>query len=235
MTMRRSVLAVTVTALVALLASSCSSTKTANQEIQEGRKELVEMTSAELNRKATKAARDEAKKLKKEGWTVAPGALPLDRQLDRSYLMQYEFDENLYPKYIMGEAMSVGSNYDGAKMQALELAKQNLAGQIQTEITALVENTVSNEQLEAEQAETITRSVLASKNLISQNIGRTLTVVEAYRTLQNKNKEVLVRIAYSSDMAMAAAKKAVRENLEEKGEDLHNELEVVFSQKQSAK
>lgn len=235
MTMRRSVLAVTVTALVALLASSCSSTKTANQEIQEGRKELVEMTSAELNRKATKAARDEAKKLKKEGWMVAPGALPLDKQLDRSYMMQYEFDENLYPKYIMGEAMSVGSNYDGAKMQALELAKQNLAGQIQTEITALVENTVSNEQLEAEQAETITRSVLASKNLISQNIGRTLTVVEVYRTLPNKNKEVLVRIAYSSDMAMAAAKKAVRENLEEKGEDLHNELEVIFSQKQSAK
>ena len=72
-------------------------------------KELVEMTSAEVNRKATKAARDEAKKLKKEGWMVTPGALPLDKQLDRSYMMQYEFDENLYPKYIMGEAMSAGS------------------------------------------------------------------------------------------------------------------------------
>lgn len=233
MTMRRSVLAVTVTALVALLASSCSSTKTANQEIQEGRKELVEMTSAELNRKATKAARDEAKKLKKEGWMVAPGALPLDRQLDRSYLMQYEFDENLYPKYIMGEAMSVGSNYDGAKMQALELAKLNLAGQIQNEIVAVVKNLLANDQLGAEEAATVTRSVMSAKNRIVQNIGRTLTVVEAYRTLRNKNKEVLVRIAYSSEMAMSAAKNAVRESLEAEGEELGKEVDEIFSRKQN--
>ncbi len=233
MTMRRSVLAVTVTALVALLASSCSSTKTANQEIQEGRKELVEMTSAELNRKATKAARDEAKKLKKEGWMVAPGALPLDRQLDRSYLMQYEFDENLYPKYIMGEAMSVGSNYDGAKMQALELAKLNLAGQIQNEIVAVVKNLLANDQLGAEEAATVTRSVMSAKNRIVQNIGRTLTVVEAYRTLRNKNKEVLVRIAYSSEMAMSAAKNAVRESLEVEGEELGKEVDEIFSRKQN--
>lgn len=233
MTMRRSVLAVTVTALVALLALSCSSTKTANQEIQEGRKELVEMTSAELNRKATKAARDEAKKLKKEGWMVAPGALPLDRQLDRSYLMQYEFDENLYPKYIMGEAMSVGSNYDGAKMQALELAKLNLAGQIQNEIVAVVKNLLANDQLGAEEAATVTRSVMSAKNRIVQNIGRTLTVVEAYRTLRNKNKEVLVRIAYSSEMAMSAAKNAVRESLEVEGEELGKEVDEIFSRKQN--
>lgn len=226
-------LAVTVTALVALLASSCSSTKTANQEIQEGRKELVEMTSAELNRKATKAARDEAKKLKKEGWMVAPGALPLDRQLDRSYMMQYEFDENLYPKYIMGEAMSVGSNYDGAKMQALELAKLNLAGQIQNEIVAVVKNLLANDQLGAEEAATVTRSVMSAKNRIVQNIGRTLTVVEAYRTLRNKNKEVLVRIAYSSEMAMSAAKNAVRESLEAEGEELGKEVDEIFSRKQN--
>ena len=106
--------------------------------------------------------------------------------------MQYEYDENGYPKYIMGEAMSIGGNYDAAKMQALELAKQNLAGQIQTEVTALIENTVTNKQLEAEEAATITQRVLASKNLISQSIGRTITIMESYRTLSNKNKEVLV-------------------------------------------
>lgn len=226
-------LAVTVTALVALLASSCSSTKTANREIQEEREELVEMTSAEVNRKATKAARDEAKKLKKEGWMVAPGALPLDKQLDRSYMMQYEFDENLYPKYIMGEAMSVGSNYDGAKMQALELAKLNLAGQIQNEIVAVVKNLLANDQLGAEEAATVTRSVMSAKNRIVQNIGRTLTVVEAYRTLRNKNKEVLVRIAYSSEMAMSAAKNAVRESLEVEGEELGKEVDEIFSRKQN--
>ena len=129
---------------------------------------------------------------------------------------------------MMGEAISIGENYDGAKMQALELAKQNLAGQIQTEITALIENSVANNQLEAEEAATVTKSVLASKNLISQSIGRTITVVEVYRTLTNKNKEVLVRIAYNSAMAKAAAKKAMREELEQSGNELHEKLDSLL-------
>lgn len=198
------------------------------KELAKERKELVKASKAELNEKATKTARKEAKRLKKEGWTTAPGALPLEKQLDKSYLMQYEFDEDMFPKYILGEAMSVGGNYDAAKMQALELAKQNLAGQIQTEVTALIENTVANEQLEEEQAQSITRSVMASKNLISQSIGRTVPVMELYRTLPNKNKEVLVRIAYNSEMAKKAALKAVKEDLEKKGDELHNQLDELL-------
>lgn len=198
------------------------------KELAKERKELMKASKAELNSKATKAARKEAKTLKKEGWITAPGALPLEKQLDKSYLMQYEYDEEMFPKYIMGEAMSIGGNYDAAKMQALELAKQNLAGQIQTEVTALIENTVANEQMEAEQAASITRSVMASKNLISQSIGRTIPIMELYRTLSNKNKEVLVRIAYNSDMAKKAAKKAIKEDLEKKGNDLHNKLDELL-------
>lgn len=198
------------------------------KELAKERKELVKASKSELNHKASKTARKEAKHLKKEGWTVTPGALPLDKQLDKAYMMQYEYDADMYPKYVMAEAMSIGGNYDAAKMQALELAKQNLAGQIQTEVTALIENTVANEQLSAEQAESITRSVMASKNLISQSIGRTITVVEAYRTLANKNKEVLIRIAYNGDTAKALAKKAIREDLEKKGDDLHKKLDELL-------
>ncbi len=186
------------------------------------------MSKAELNDKASKAARKEAKKLRKEGWTNAPGALPLEKQLDKSYLMQGEYDEDLFPKYLMGEAMSIGENYDAAKMQALELAKQNLAGQIQTEVTALIENTVANKQLQPEEAASVVQSISAGKSLITQSIGRVITVVEVYRTVSNKNKEVLVRIAYNAEMAKAAAKKVVREDLEKRGEDLHNKLDELL-------
>lgn len=201
------------------------------KEQRKERKEMSKMTKNELNSKATKAARKEAKRLAKEGWQVAPGALPLDKQLDRSYNLQYEIDEFLLPRYIMGEAMSVGENYDAAKMQAIELAKQNLAGQIATEVTALVENTVANKQLAAEQATSITQTVTASKNLISQSIGRVVPVVEVYRVKNNKNKEVLVRIAYSTEMAMQAAKKVIRDELEKKGEDLHEQLDNILGVK----
>lgn len=198
------------------------------QEQRNERKEIYKSSKSQLNEKASKSARKEAKRFEKEGWQVAPGALPLEKQLDKSYLMQMEYDEDMYPKYLMGEAMSIGENYDAAKMQALELAKQSLAGQIQTEVTALIENSVANKQLAAEQATSLTQSVMASKSLISQSIGRTITVMELYRTKQNNNKEVLVRIAYNGDMAKAAAKKVIREQLEEKGEELHQKLDELL-------
>lgn len=214
-------------AFLAMTAGSLYAQST--NDLAKERKENAKMTRAELKQKASKAARKEAKKLQKEGWQTAPGALPIDKQLDKSYNMQYEYDESGYPKYLMGEAMSIGENYDGAKMQALELAKQNLAGQIQTEITALVENQVSNQQLSAEEAATVTKSVMASKNLISQSMGRILPVMEVYRTLSNKNKEVLTRIAYNSAMAKETAKKAIRKDLEKQGDQLKGQLDKLLN------
>lgn len=209
-------------------AMTCSvSAQSASDMIKE-RKELARQSKTELNAKASKAARKEAKRLKKEGWQTAPGALPLDKQLDRAYTMQYEFDAEGYPKYFYGEAMSIGQNYDGAKMQALELAKLNLAGSIQGEVTALIENSVANEQLAPEEANTVTKSIEAAKSLISQKIGRTVTVVEAYRTLSNKNKEVMVRVAYNSAMAKAAAKAAMRESLEKESKGLQKKLDEIL-------
>lgn len=211
-----------------LLAGTSASYAQLSKEQLKQRKELRKQTKKELSEKASKQARKEAKKLTKEGWTIAPGALPIDKQLDKSYLMQQEYDEDMFPKYIMAEAMSIGENYDAAKMQAIELAKQNLAGQIQTEVTALIENTVANKQLEAEEAASVVQSILAGKNLISQSIGRTIPIVEVYRTKANKNKEVLVRIGYNAKMAKAAAKAAVREDLEKRGDDLHKKLDKLL-------
>ncbi len=198
------------------------------RDIAKERKQIAKLAKSELTAKASKDARKEAKKLTKQGWLVTPGALPLAKQLDRSYMMQYEYDETLYPTYIMADAMSIAENYDAGKTQALELAKQNLAGQIQTEITALVENTVANQQLPAEQAASVVQTITASKNLISQRMGRVVPVMECYRVKDNKNKEVLVRLAYNHKMAMEQAKQVIREQLEEKGEKLHEQLDQVL-------
>ncbi|MFI3315409.1 MAG: hypothetical protein R3Y04_07060 [Rikenellaceae bacterium] len=142
--------------------------------------------------------------------------------------MQYEFNDDLTPKYIMGEAMSIAGNYDAAKMQALELAKQNLAGQIESEINALIESTIANQQLSEEEAATVSKTVIASKNKISQKLGKVLNVMELYRELENKNKEVLVRIAYSSDTAFDIVKETIREELIDEGEELHKKLDAML-------
>lgn len=212
----------------ALLCLTANISAQSNKDILKERKEVRKASKSELNEKATKAARKDAKRLTKEGWITAPGALPLEKQLDKSYLMQMEYDNDMYPKYLMGEAMSIGENYDAAKMQALELAKQNLAGQIQTEVTALIENSVANQQLANEDASSLTQSIMGAKNLISQSIGRTITVMECYRVKTNKNKEVLVRIAYNGTMAKAVAKKAIQDELKGKSEDLQKKLDEIL-------
>lgn len=212
----------------AILCLSANITAQTTKDVRKERQEMRKASKSELNEKASKDARKEAKKLTKEGWITVPGALPLEKQLDKSYMMQTEYDEDMYPKYLMGEAMSIGENYDAAKMQALELAKQNLAGLIQTEVTALVENSVANKQLGAEEAASLTQSIMGAKNLISQSIGRTIIVMECYRVKSNKNKEVLVRIAYNGAMAKAAAKRAVQDELKDKSEEIHKKLDKIL-------
>lgn len=214
--------------VVCLMAGTTTSYAQLSDDQKKERAEMLKASKAQLNEKASKTAQKEAKKLEKEGWQNAPGALPIEKQLDKSYLMQYEYDNDMYPKYIMGEAISIGGTYDAAKMQALELAKQNLAGQIQTEVTALIENTVANEQISEEDAASVTRSVMAAKNLISQSIGRTLPVIELFRTLKNKNKEVMVRIAYNGEMAKKLAKDAIRKQLAKEGEEKQKKLDELL-------
>lgn len=215
-------------ALVLAMAVPCTTLAQTQKELNKERKEVVKQSKKELNAKVSRSTKKEAKRLQKEGWQVAPGALPLEKQLEKAYTMQYEYDESGYPLYIMAEAMSIGENYDGAKAQALELAKENLAGQIHTEVTALVNSTVANKQLAAEDAATIVETVKASKNLISQSLGRVFPIVEVYRTKANKNKEVLVRLAYNEKMAREAAKRAIKQELEAKGQNLHEQLDTVL-------
>ena len=209
---------------ILLLSSGYGVAQLTKQQLKE-RQELAKQTKKQLNEKASKAARKEAKQLTKEGWKVAPGALPLEKQLDKSYLMQMEYEADGTPKFIMAEGMSTAGNYDAGKMQAIELAKQNLAGQIQTEITALIENTVANNQMEQSEATSLTKTVMVSKNLISQKIGRVVPIVETYRVVNGNNREVLVRLVYSMDEAKKVARDAIREELEQKGDKLHNQLD----------
>ncbi len=219
--------------LMAVLALSVSCSiafaegKTA-KEIRKERQEIRKMSKKELNTKVDRSIRKEAKRLAKEGWKVKPGAMPLEKQLERSYLMQCEFDETLFPKYIMGEASSIGENLEAARISAQALAINDLARQIQIEVTALIENTVSNRRLTPEEAASISESVMNSKTLISQSIGRTIPVIECFRLNEKKNTEVLFRVAYNSELALEAAKKAVRAELERKGANLNDQLDRVL-------
>lgn len=216
--------------LVVITVMMCGATIFAQsyEDIRREREIIRKMSKSELNDKASKEAKKEAKRLNKEGWLAAPGALPIERQLDRSYMMQMEYDEDMFPKYIMGEAMSLGANYDAAKLQATAIAKQNIAEKIQSEVAALITTEAANEQISEDEVNSFVKTVNASKQIISQNIGRVVDVIEIYRIVPGKKKEVRIMIAYNSDMAKRAAKNAILESLKDESSQLLEKLDQML-------
>jgi hypothetical protein len=182
----------------------------------------------EVNRKVSKVAKQQAKDMKKQGWITSPGDMPLENQFDEEFVMRHEKDENHELKYVFGDGQSRGENYDAAKMQALTLASQNLAGNIQKEVTAIIDNNVANKQTNKEGVESVTKSIAAGKQFISNSLKRTIPVVECYRDLGGGNVEVRVVIAYSFAQAKEITKEAVREDLEKQGDDLQKQLEKIL-------
>lgn len=202
-----------VTAACLLFSAQSAFSQLTKEQIKE-RQEIVKQTKKDLNQKASKDARKEAKRLENDGWKAAPGALPVVRQLDRAYVMQNEYDNDYMPKFFHSDGMAVSHSFEAAKTQATELARQALAGQIQSEATAIVENSVINNQISAEEAETITKTILSGQTLSSQTIGRIIPVVELYRDLPDGKKEVRVSIFYDAETARNLARKAATEELE---------------------
>lgn len=177
---------------------------------------------------ATKSIKKEARKYEKEGWKVAIGKPKLELQLKEAYTKGLEVDEKGYEKFITGEAMTVGETYDAARFQAVNLAKLDLAGKIETEIAELIDTKLANEQLSQKQAASLAESAAASKNLVSQKLGRVITPIDVYRDLPNGNVEVRIMVFYSQDLAMDTFKQTMREDLEQKADDLSKQLDKIL-------
>jgi len=187
-------------------------------------------TKKELTSKSIKLARKEAKSLSKEGFHVARGGMPLDKQLEDAWMMQLQKDEKGYPKYIVETGNSVAESQTAAKIQATETAKLAIAGTICTEIAALIESNIANQQLSNEDAASVTKTVASSKNLVAQELGRTLLLVEIYRSI-GVNTEANIRLAYESKTAQEIGKKVIRKQLEEETKLVQDKLDKLMDVK----
>ena len=182
------------------------------------------MLNQELQKKAIKAARTEAKKLAKEGFKTPAGKLPLEKQLESSWQKQVERTSTGEPSWYIASSRVIGGNQSSAFTQATNAAKIELAGQIQTRVTQLIESKVANDNMGQEEAASLSSVVAASKSVISANLGRVTPLVEVYKTLENKNVEVMVTLGYSMAAANKAAIDAIRKELSKKSVELANEL-----------
>ncbi|PLX13520.1 MAG: hypothetical protein C0598_03410 [Marinilabiliales bacterium] len=181
----------------------------------------------DIKKRAMKDARKEAKKLKKEGFKVAPGQLPMDKQIEATWIKRYESDDKGNKKWFVADARSVGETHSAAKLQAYEVAKVNLAGQIGSEIAGLIETNIANAQLNSEEAASVTETVATFKSLVGSKLGRTSTFFEADRQI-GKNTELYVTVGYSYDSAVEMAKEIIRKELKKKAEVQSDKLDKIL-------
>jgi len=180
-----------------------------------------------LKMKPPREIKKQAKDYEKQGYYEAIGAMSIERQLSNAWMREVETDEQGYPKYIVATGSSVGETQIAAKLQATEAAKLELAGTIATNVAALIENNIANSQLNTEEAASVTKTIAASKNIIAQELGMVIPLVELYKDI-NKNREANVRIAYNSEVAMEMAKRIIRKSLEDETNILQNKLEKLM-------
>lgn len=192
----------------------------------ESKKEL----RSTLKEKADKAARKEAKKVEKEGWHAFPGSLPIEKQLDRSYLMEYDIDEYGQQKFIFGMGLSTSNNLDAAKIQALEMAKIDLVNNIKSHVGNKAENDININQIGAQDFSSIKTDMSAVSKAI-ETLGRYIRVIEWYRETGVK-KEVRIRLALSTAEIDRIKHEQTDKALESKRKELREELKTEMEQEQ---
>ena len=225
--MKKSLL-VSVFAALAMMVSvnSFAQEKATKEDYKEIAKQ-EKVLNKDLQKKAIKEARKEAKKLTKEGFKTPVGKLPLDKQIENAWQKQAEMTPDGTPFWYVASSRAIGGNQSSAVLQATNAAKIDLAGQIQTKVSQLIEAKVANDDMGQEEAASLSSVVGASKSVISATLGRVVPLVKVYRTLDNKNVEVMVTLGYSMEAANKAAISAVRAELAKKSEDLAKELDKL--------
>ncbi len=200
-----------------------------------------------VKEKALKKARKEAKRLtKEEGWRVFPGDKPLDKMLEDSWMKQYEMklnnDMSETNAYIWSTGNGISKTKSAGKMQAMELAKVELAGQLKTHVAALTTSNIANDQLSGVDAETEMSIVQSAKSITSATLTQIKPIVVLYRTkiprneLKKNNRqqlapgvsEIQVMLFYDLYQADIQTRDAIKKELKEKLKDNEEELKKLM-------
>ncbi len=160
----------------------------------------------------------EVKKFEKDGFSVEPGNLPMSAQLQNSYDKIREIDDDGIPKWIIANGSSVAQTQSAAEMQATEMAKNRLIGLIETHMKDVITTDLSNNQLNAKDAASITKTIETATNIVEKKLGRVLPLFKIYRKVGD-NTEVQVELGYSYKMAMNLIVEEMKYQLKEETED----------------
>lgn len=196
--------------------------------------ETAEVYKKSLKAKPTKEAKNEAKKLVKDGWTVQAGERSIEQQISATHVFREEviMDENnnLTKRYIVQSGMNTAGTYNAAQAAARANAMVGLASLIKTQLGSAIENAIDNAQSTEITAVTVEKFHERSRAIVDQTLTFSLPVVTIYRR-SNNNFEVQVSLAYDRLEIMARIKRNMQKELEIEGDVLDTIVEDAICNK----
>lgn len=170
----------------------------------------------------------EVKKLEKSGWANVPGDMPLAQQLNNAWAKEAEVDEEGFPKWIIATGESGGEFQSAAEMQAIELAKINLVGLIETQMRSVVETEQANNRLDAKSAASISKTMQVATNKVSKKLKRVVPISKLMRA-NKKQVEIQVKLAYSYAMAQKAIIDEMKVEMQAETEEMRTKYDAFLN------
>ena len=193
---------------------------------------LVSITAVEAQQLSKRELKAQKKALQKEvaayqaeGWTVAPGNLPLAEQLTRSKTYINALNEKGEPKYLIAEATVVAQTYKAALFSAQNGVKIEAANMIGGELTQLTNADLANVQENTKDAISVDKVVSAAREKVTATLSRGVSLVTMQREIkENGNVEVRLMCAYDYEKLMDTAMKAAKQSLQDEINNLRKKL-----------
>ena len=224
--------------MISLLVMVLMATTTFAQTAKEMAKDQAKLNAIHkkaLNAKPTKIAKAEAKKLKKEGWSVPAGELPIEQQLTRSQLYGEELmtDDNgeVTKRYYQHTSLATSGSYNVGYAAARTNAQAELAALLETEISEAIEQSMDNAQASATTALTNDKFHERLMAVVNATLTSSIPMLTIYRRLPNDNFEVQVRLAYDKKEVAAKMKRELKNKLELEGDELLSKVVEIISEK----
>ena len=147
-----------------------------------------------------KLAKKQAKKLKKEGWTVTVGHPDIETQLIKAAEFENETitDEKgrTINRYIIQTAIQTARTYNAAYASARTAAQAEVAAVLKTRIKGAMRKTIDSEQTSRINASTIDAFNEKAEAIVDETLKNSRPVIDIYRNLPNQAVEVQLRLVF---------------------------------------
>lgn len=219
----------------ALMAATTVNAQQSAADLARQQAELNAIHMRMVNAKPSKAAKKQAKELRRQGWQVPAGELAMEQQITMSqlYNMEQMVDASgvNQKRFIQVTGQQTSGSYNAAFAAARAAAQTEVASMLETELVAAFQQKMDNQQTAAGQALTNDQFNQRMKAVVDQTLTNTIPIVAIYRQLPTGNYEVQVRIAFDKQELMSRLRRNLQQELQQDGDELEEIVDEIIGTK----